>query len=207
MSLTKRPPQLLLLLLVVLTACETPKWGGVPTIPAVPIAVPKTRIPEAAAASPALTITLHPTDKTASLQSPPPTLAPEAWKSLPIVPVVSQRMIEVYQAGLAAGRNPAHFSKIGDCQNITTYFLAEFDDLNEYSLGLDYAYLQPTIDHFAGSWSRESLAVKGGMNVAAVQNPFWTLVPKPDECKQGETPLACELRVYNPSFAIISLEE
>ena len=108
---------------------------------------------------------------------------------------------------MAAGRDPERFSKIGDCQNITTYFLAEFDDPEEYSLGSDYAYLQPTIEHFAGSWSRESLAVKGGMNVAAVQNPFWTLVPKPDECEQGETPLACELRVYNPSFAIISMEE
>jgi hypothetical protein len=123
---------------------------------------------------------------------------------MPVVPVVSQRMVEVYRAGVAAGRNPTHFSKVGDCQNITTYFLAEFDNPNDYRLGSTYAYLQPTIDHFAGSWSRQSLAVKGGMNVAAVQNPMWA---NHDVCNSGETPIACEIRVYNPSIAIISMEE
>ena len=102
-------------------------------------------------------------------------------------------MIDVFQRGLARGHDPNKFSKIGDCQNITTYFLAAFDVPGGYQLGQQYAYLQPTIDHFAGSWSRESLAVKGGMNVAAVQNPFWTLSPKPDICTTGETPLACEI--------------
>jgi len=126
---------------------------------------------------------------------------------MPIVPEVSPRMLEVYQAGMAAGRDPARFSKIGDCQNITTYFLAEFDDPDRYRLGEEYAYLQPTIDHFAGSWSRESLAVKGGMNVAAVQNPFWTLTPRPAECNSDESPLACEIRVNNPSIAVVSMEE
>ncbi len=141
--------------------------------------------------------------------SPPPsaTLAPDDWQSMPIVPTISASIVEVYQHGLALGRNPNRFSKIGDCQNITTYFLAAFDDSKEYRLGPVYAYLQPTIDHFAGSWSRESLAVKGGMNVAAVQNPFWTLTPKPKECNSGETPLACEIRVNNPTIVIISMEE
>ncbi len=122
------------------------------------------------------------------------TSAPDGWKSLPVVPSeLSQRMIDVFQRGLARGRESNKFSKIGDCQNITTYFLAAFDVPGGYRLGQKYAYLQPTIDHFAGSWSRESLAVKGGMNVAAVQNPFWTLSPKPDVCNPGETPLACEI--------------
>jgi len=123
---------------------------------------------------------------------------------MPVVPKVSQRMLEIYQAGLAAGRNPAHFSKIGDCQNITTYFLADFDNPADYRLGSQYANLQPTIDHFAGSWSRESLAVKGGLNVAAAMNPIWA---NPKQCKPNETPLACEIRVYNPSIVTISMEE
>jgi hypothetical protein len=132
---------------------------------------------------------------------------PEAWKSMPIIPVVSEKMADVYRAGLAAGRDPTHFSKIGDCQNITTYFLADFDNPKLFRLGPQYAALQSTIEHFAGSWSRESIAVHGGMNVAAVQNPFWTLIPKPAECNSGETPLACEIRVNNPSFVTISMEE
>jgi len=151
--------------------------------------------------------TLPPSGTLAPSPSPTATLAPDAWQSMPIVPIVSASMVEVYQRGLASGRNPNRFSKIGDCQNITTYFLAAFDNPKEYRLGPAYAYLQPTIDHFTGSWSRQSMAVKGGMNVAAVQNPFWTLTPRPKECNSGETPLACEIRVNNPSIVIISMEE
>ncbi len=75
---------------------------------------------------------------------------------------------------------------------------------NYYRLGTQYASLQPTIDHFAGSWSRQSLAVKGGVNVAAALNPIWA---DPKQCKAGETPIACEIRVYNPSIVTVSMEE
>ncbi len=56
------------------------------------------------------------------------------------------------------------------------------------------------------------MAVKGGLNVIAVQNTMWTAAVETytnqkDICIKGETPLACELRDYNPSFAIISMEE
>jgi hypothetical protein len=132
-----------------------------------------------------------------------PMLAPVAWENLPIVPTVSPQMVAVYQRGLAAGRDPNRFSKVGDCQNITSYFLSSFDTPGDYELGGKYAYLQPTIDHFAGSWSRNSLAVKGGMNVAAVLNSMWA---DPKQCKVDETPLACEIQVYNPSFVTISME-
>ena len=84
-------------------------------------------------------------DVSSTVQAPTPTLAPDAWKSMPIVPVVSTRMIAVYQAGLAAGRDPNRFSKIGDCQNITTYFLASFDNPKDYRLGTQYA-LPPADD-------------------------------------------------------------
>jgi hypothetical protein len=124
---------------------------------------------------------------------------------MPVIPQVSQRMLEVYRAGLAAGRDPTHFSKIGDCQNITTYFLADFDHPGDYRLGEAYAPLQATIDHFNGSWSRESLAVKGGLGVAAALDPR-SIFKDVKACGKTESPLACELRVYNPSFALISME-
>jgi hypothetical protein len=123
---------------------------------------------------------------------------------MPIVPEVSARMVEVYRQGLEAGRDPARFSKIGDCQNITTYFLASFDDPRNYRLGSKYADLQSTIEHFAGSWSRESLAVKGGWNVAVVQNPLFADIK---QCKTGETPIACEIRINNPGIVTVSMEE
>ena len=196
---------LLFILLVFLAACDTPEWGHFTECACLrrPVYASADCRPgngdSYCHASPD-----HWTMPSTTVQAPTPTLAPDAWKSMPIVPVVSARMIAVYQAGLAAGRDPNRFSKIGDCQNITTYFLASFDNPKDYSLGTQYAYLQPTIDHFAGSWSRQSLAVKGGENVAASLNPLWA---DPKKCNAGETPIACEIRVNNPSIVTVSMEE
>lgn len=126
----------------------------------------------------------------------------EAWKDLPVIPTVSQRAAQIYQKGLEMGRDPHHFSKIGDCQNVSSYFLSPFEYPSAYHLG-EYANLQEAIEWFKGSFSRDSLAVKGGFNVAAVLSP---LRADPNKCDQGESPAACELRVFNPSFAIISME-
>jgi hypothetical protein len=112
-------------------------------------------------------------------------------------------MREVYKRGLEMGNNPAHFSKIGDCQNVSTYFLSTFDDPSSYQLGSQYASLEPTINQFQGSWSRQSLAVKPGFNVAAVLSP---LRADPTACQQGESPLACEMRVWKPSIVVVSME-
>ena len=200
----KQKNLLLFLVLVLLAACDTPEWGSTQRAPAtatsplVPTSVPATvtaiAIPDLPTAD----------DVSSTIQAPTPTLAPDAWKSMPIAPVVSSRMIALYQAGLAAGRDPNRFSKIGDCQNITTYFLASFDNPKEYQLGSQYGYLQSTIDHFAGSWSRQSLATKGGENVASALTPFWS---DPKKCNSGETPIACEIRVNNPSIVTVSFEE
>jgi hypothetical protein len=187
------------ILLVFLTACTNKA--------SIPMEETKTRIPPPDWTTASPTQTLKPVVTLASASSPTATYSPVSWKTLPVVPDISESMVEVFQRGLGRGRDPNRFSKIGDCQNIVTYFLAAFDNPDEYRLGSDYAYLQPTIDHFSGSWSRQSLAVKSGMNVAAVQNPFWTLTPIPDECSKGETPLVCEIRAYNPSIVIISMEE
>jgi hypothetical protein len=135
--------------------------------------------------------------------TPRPSPAPDEWKTWPVIPTLDQNAKDIYQRGQAVGRDPHRFSKVGDCQNITTYFLAYFEKPDLYRLG-EYKSLQSTIDWFMGSFSRESLAVKGGMNVAAVLSP---LRANPDFCDKSESPLACEFRLNNPSFAIISMEE
>ena len=132
-----------------------------------------------------------------------PTYGVDDWKTMPIVPNgVSRSMIEVYQRGLERGRDPNRFSKLGDCQNVPSYFLAMFDT-GDYRLGDQYANLQSTIDHFAGSWERASLAVKGGLNVAAVQTLYFT---DPKNCNKDESPMVCEIRKFNPSIVLISFE-
>jgi hypothetical protein len=140
----------------------------------------------------------------AAMATPKPPLAKDAWMQLPAVPAsISDHAREIYQHGLAMGNDPTHFSKIGDCQNVSSYFLSTFDDPGDFSLGTEYAYLQPTIDYYQGSYSRTSLAVKGGFNVAAVLSP---LRADRKACNVNESPLDCELRVWKPSVVFVSME-
>jgi hypothetical protein len=140
----------------------------------------------------------------AMTRTPRPTFTPDEWKTLPVVPTeISDTMREVYRRGLEMGNDPRHFSVIGDCQNVSSYFLYIYDHPGEFSLGEQYAYLQPTIDYYQGSYSRKSLAVRGGFNVAAVQSP---LRADPKSCNKNESPLDCELRVWRPSVVFVSME-
>lgn len=143
-----------------------------------------------------------------TVPAPSPTpklpLAKDAWMEMPAVPIsVSSSMREVYRLGLTMGNDPTHFSIIGDCQNVSSYFLSTFDKPGDFSLGDQYAYLQPTIDYYQGSFARKSLAVKGGFNVAAVLSP---LRADPTACNKNESPLDCELRVWKPSVVFVSME-
>ena len=131
------------------------------------------------------------------------TLPPENWKDWPVIPVVSDHARDIYRTGLAQGHDPSRFSKVGDCQNIRQYFLGMFDDPATFRLGNEATYLQGTIDQFSGSWHRLSEAVRTGFNVASVLTPLYAI---PNNCSQSESPLACEIRSWNPSFVIISME-
>ncbi|RJP49338.1 MAG: hypothetical protein C4583_12725 [Anaerolineaceae bacterium] len=193
---------LIILTLMVLTGCA-------PT--ATPLPTQTSEISETSEVSPSLT-PVAPTD------TPPPTsteavlpptasatLAPDAWMQIPVVPTaVSDRARFIYQRGLEMGRDPHKFSKVGDCQNVESYFLAVFETPEEYSLGEANAYLSETIEYYQGSFSRDSLAVKGGFNVAAILSP---LRADPEKCQKNESPLDCELNAWNPSIALVSLEE
>jgi len=141
----------------------------------------------------------------ATLASPTPDtrLLPENWQEWPVVPVVSARAREIYEAGIARGNDPSHFSKVGDCQNITEAFMGIYDLPGRYSLPQGQEALQATIDAYAGSFGREGMSVKGGFNVASVLSPMWA---DPDFCQAGETPLQCELRLQRPVLVFISME-
>lgn len=140
----------------------------------------------------------------ASTATPKPPLEKDAWMNFPVVPTgVSDSMRNVYQRGLEMGNDPRRFSVIGDCQNVSSYFLSTFDTPGDYSLGEEYADLQQTIDYYQGSFSRTSLAVKGGFNAAAVLSP---LRANPKLCNKNESPLDCELRVWKPSVVFVSME-
>ena len=192
----------LLLILILLASCAT----GQETTPAVrPQATeePQQTQPESVSVKQATELPATSTSTAAPTATKPP-LEKDAWMNMPVVPTgVSARAREIYQLGLELGTDPEHFSVIGDCQNVSSYFLATFDKPDDFSLGDEYAYLQPTIDHYQGSFSRISLAVKGGFNAAAVISP---LRADPKRCNKNESPLDCELRVWKPSVVIVSME-
>jgi hypothetical protein len=184
-----------------------------PVVPTADVYLPTPTRPEPTAAptesaAPVATLTNTVAQPTAT-HGPAPSntpdlrLPPEQWRDWPVVPeTISPRTIQIYQQGLARGTNPNAFSKIGDCQNVNSLFLAVFEKPGEFHLG-EWASLQPTIDHFSGSFSRESVAVRGGMNVAAVLSP---LQSNKEFCGKEEAPIDCELRLNNPSLVLISME-
>jgi hypothetical protein len=132
-----------------------------------------------------------------------PRLPPEDWMNWPVVPETTKRVYEIYQHGIELGNNPQHFSKIGDCHNVKEAFMGLFDKPGWYKLRNENAHLQPVIDWFSGSFDRDGYAVQGGFNAAAVLNPTWA---DQEFCEPDESPVACEIRIHQPSFAIVSLE-
>ncbi len=133
-----------------------------------------------------------------------PTLSsdPEAWKSLPVIPQISQRVIEIYKTGLSLGNDPHHFSKIGDCGSTPTWFLGDFDRGERYYKLGKYTDLKTVIQYYAGSFDRLSLAAQSGFNVSSVLTPLWA---DHTQCLSNETPLSCEYRLHKPILAFITL--
>ena len=111
----------------------------------------------------------------------------------------------IYERGQTLGRDPRAFSKLGDSLIATKHFLRVFDgrdpNLGDYNLG-EYAYLQDTINYFAGSFHRYGKAVRLGMNTRMVFDPKWA-----DEkaCGGGVNLLDCEIWAHNPSFMFVQL--
>ena len=156
-------------------------------------------------ATPALSIsdtTLEPTEPAKALATASPTPDADAWQQAPIIPQISDRALQIFEDGLALGNNQRRFSKIGDSETFTSWFLAPFDKTPPtYRLG-EYTNLQGVIDHFSGSYARQSVAARQGFNASSVFAPLWA---DPTLCEAGETPLACEFRLHQPSYVFILL--
>ncbi len=130
----------------------------------------------------------------------------------PIVPEVPERMRELYAEGAANGRNPAIFTKVGDCMTDSPTFLLPYTN-GSYDLG-EYSQLQELVDYFTKSTIREvdgqpvnsfsnpSLSAACGFNSAVPIDPLWA---DPDFCQPGESSLTCELRISNAAFVLIML--
>jgi hypothetical protein len=124
------------------------------------------------------------------------------WRQAPITPEISNTVVQIFQNGLAQGRESAHFSVVGDCQAIPFVFMGPIGR-KELLPGGNEQYLWDSIRYFDPSLNRESITVRGGFTAASLMNPMQA---DQRECRPGETPLTCEYRLHNPAFVFITLE-
>ncbi len=188
---------------------------GLPLPSAMPAAQLSTPFTATAGVTASATVAAGPSQAAASMPAaatpappvatpqPVESLAPLAeWQSLPILPTVSDRARAIYQSGLSQGNHEHAFSKIGDCESQAIWYLTDFDHgPGAYSLG-PYAYLQTVIDYYPGSFERVSAAAKSSFNAASLMNPLWA---DHSACQPDESPLACEVRIWQPSLALVML--
>jgi hypothetical protein len=125
-------------------------------------------------------------------------IASDVFAPLPTDTINNLRMI--YERGRQLGRDPNAFSKLGDSTIENPHFLTRFDD-GPYDLGT-YEHLQPIIDHYHGSFSRQGMAVRRGLHTWSVFDPLWA---DGSRCTAGETVFSCEVRLHNPSIMFIRL--
>ena len=121
--------------------------------------------------------------------------------SFPPVPEISENARAIYAHSLRAGAI-ARLRQGGRPHDGHPYFLIPIGE-GDYALG-EYEYLEPVIAQFRteerDSFARQSQAAAGGFNAASVLDAMWA---NPEFCQAGETPLSCELRLMQPSIALI----
>ncbi|MEJ2012913.1 MAG: SGNH/GDSL hydrolase family protein [Anaerolineales bacterium] len=126
----------------------------------------------------------------------------EGWTSLRVLPEFSPRAQALYAAGLELGNDPHAFSRVGDGEIATHWFLTDFiRSPDSYDLG-SYDELEEAIRFFAGSIARDGQAARAGFNTDRILDPAFA---DRTQCRDKESPLECELRLNQPSFALISL--
>jgi hypothetical protein len=188
-------------------AVETPELPGLPTyVPSVThTPLPPTVTPSPTATLPP-TITPTPVNTPTPSRTPLPSPTPLLINEIPLDSIavlpegVRQHIRQIAARGRALGRDPNAFARVGGSVAATQHFMGRFDT-GPYALG-PYEDLQPTIDHYEGSFSRVGQAAKRGMTARALFDPTWS---DPEFCQPNEAALDCELRLQNPSVIFIVL--
>jgi hypothetical protein len=171
-----------------------------PVIPPIRTAVP-TALPTATATTTPLPPTATPLPTITPTPDPARFINGVAFEEIaPLPPETAAHLREVYARGQSLGRDANAFSKMGDSGVLIESYVTRFDR-GIYNLG-PYALLQPAIDHYAGSFERYGAGARVALTTIGVFDPMWA---NPQVCDPGETLLACEIRLHNPSVLLIRL--
>jgi len=204
-----------LLICITLAACQT-KTPILPTPtptnpPAQLIPTPRYDVPPAASAtqtrsaSSLASATVTPvlaSTQASTIETVTQTPFSNEWKNLPILPEPNESIREIYEKGQSLGNDPNTFSIFGDCQSRPADFFGVFetDPLLVESLPDE---LRETVEHFNGSFNRESPTSQDGTTPGAL---LWDQWHRGEYgCTFAETPVDCELRIHRPSFVIIQI--
>jgi len=168
---------------------------------------PAPTLPSPTPAPPTVTPTVTPPAATPTADPPPATPDPARqingipYDEIAVLPPETQAHVaEILARGRELGRNPNAFSKLGDSAVLIESNLTRFDN-GPLDLG-PYAFLQPTVDYYAGSWQRYGVGARVALTTIGVFDPMWASA---EWCQPGEHLLACEIRLHNPSVLLIRL--
>jgi len=132
----------------------------------------------------------------------PQTTADITLGDYPILPVLTERALDLYTQALESERNPAMFSKVGDSMTFSQSFLVGFGT-DDYDLG-DYEELQDVVDYFntgeISPFNRENYATALGFSTASALDSFWA---DSEACEPNESPLVCEFRASQSVWALM----
>ena len=170
----------------------------IPTITSTPAPLPSPT------ALPSRTPQPRPSETLAPTYTSLPTSTPDSsgWREWPVIPAANAHAAQIFALGQERGANPRVFSKVGDSNSTMPFFLACFDQgPRAYNLGA-YTDLQPAVDHFAGSFARTSRVARNGLTATGALSLDWG---EDGACLENESALACEYRLYRPSYAFVAL--
>ena len=117
---------------------------------------------------------------------------------LPVIPIISDAMIAVFEHGQTLGNHPQVITKIGDSLSKSEQYIDIFS-ADTYVLGA-YDYLEATLLYYRDSTAEESVAAQIGLTTYVVFDPFWATDKR---CEANESPLHCEYRLRRPAVAFI----
>ncbi len=137
----------------------------------------------------------------------PPTAVPVTINGMPsdqfvlMDDEVKANIAQIYAQGQEMGRDPRRAVILGDSLIATPQSIAHWDG-DTYVLSPEFAHLQHTIDHYAGSFSDYDVSVRVGLHSWSVFDPLWS---DKEFCEANEDLLACKIRIANPSVMFILL--
>ena len=194
----------LLALWMLLAACQPIPSTPTPSIELQPSPSPTLTVTPSVPTQPAST-----TEQADATLAPPTVtplpaaldLDPENWQDWPTIPIITSEMRDVYERGLSLGNDSHNFSILGDCQSTPETFLGVYS--NPGKLAELPENLQETALYFDESLGRNSPTSKSGSTSGALLWPEWH--EGQYGCGVDESPLACELRLQKPSFALVMI--